>query len=481
MSETSARWSDYLRRLAQPVADVGTAQLPMGQLLRLSLFQATVGMMYVMFTGTLNRVMIYELGIPATLLGIVLALPIVFAPLRLFIGHRSDNRRSALGWRRVPYLWLGTLLMFGGLAIMPFALLVQGAYAAENPFAASLGAALAFFLSGLGVHMTQTAGLALTNDLAPEDKLPKIVGIMYVMLLLGMIAAVGSFYLLLSDFSHERLIRVVQGAAVVTLLLNFTALWRQEPRDPERSRVDRPRPSLLESWHSFRQRGPVARLLAVIGIGAAGFGMQDIIIEPYGAAVLDLEVAGTTLLTGLWALGMLLGFWIAKRLLEQSMNAYATAAMGAFVGVLAFSLVIVSAPLDSPTVFRIGQTVIGVAGGLFYIGTLAGSMAIAPREQSGVAIGAWGAVQATALGVSLAIGAGVTDLVPSLAQAGYLGEMFLHPAAGYSVVYSVEIVLLLAMAVAAWPLAQFLKGGESWISPSTTTSDDSGYSRLRSH
>ncbi|MFP4647839.1 MAG: BCD family MFS transporter [Halorhodospira sp.] len=472
MTDSDASWSHRIRQLAMPFANVGTKELPMGQILRLSLFQVTVGMMYVMFTGTLNRVMIYELEIPASLLGAVLALPVIFAPLRLVIGHRSDHHRSALGWRRVPYLWTGTLLMFGGLAVMPFALLVQAEYAASSPILASLGAAFAFFLSGIGIHMTQTAGLALTNDLAPSGKLPQVVGVMYVMLLLGMVVSTGILYLLLSDFSHERLVRVVQGAALVIWLLNVIALWRQEPRNPERSRVDRPRPSFRESWHSFAQRGPVGRLLAVIGIGAAGFGMQDIIIEPYGAAVLDLEVAGTTVLTGIWAVGMLIGFGMAKMSLERGVNAYGVASVGTLIGVVAFALVIAAAPLDSPTVFRVGQLIIGVGGALFYVGTLAAAMNLATREQSGVAIGAWGAAQASALGISLAIGAGLSELVPALAEVGQLSETFLHPAAGYSVVYAIEIVLLLAMVFVAWPLTRFKVIGQegSEATPSAVTS-----------
>jgi len=55
---------------------------------------------------------------------VMLALPLVFAPFRALIGHRSDTHRSALGWRRVPFIWKGTLLQFGGFSIMPFALLV---------------------------------------------------------------------------------------------------------------------------------------------------------------------------------------------------------------------------------------------------------------------------------------------------------------------------------------------------------------------
>ena len=104
-----------------PFADVATKELPLGRLLRLSLFQVSVGMALVLLNGTLNRVMIVELGVPAWLVSLMVALPLVFAPLRALVGFRSDNHRSALGWKRVPYIWMGTLLQFGGLAIMPFA------------------------------------------------------------------------------------------------------------------------------------------------------------------------------------------------------------------------------------------------------------------------------------------------------------------------------------------------------------------------
>ena len=100
------------------------ADLPLARLLRLSLFQVSVGMAMVLLIGTLNRVMIVELGVPAWLVALMVSLPLLFAPFRALLGFRSDTHRSVLGWRRVPYIWFGTLLQFGGLAIMPFALLV---------------------------------------------------------------------------------------------------------------------------------------------------------------------------------------------------------------------------------------------------------------------------------------------------------------------------------------------------------------------
>jgi len=111
-----------------PFADAASETLPLSRLLRLSLFQVTVGMALVLMIGTLNRVMIVELAVPASLVAAMLALPLVFAPFRALVGFKSDNYRSALGLRRLPYIFKGTMLQFGGFAIMPFALLVLSGY-----------------------------------------------------------------------------------------------------------------------------------------------------------------------------------------------------------------------------------------------------------------------------------------------------------------------------------------------------------------
>jgi len=239
-----------------PFADAATPDLPLSRLLRLSLFQVSVGMALVLLVGTLNRVMIVELDVPASLVAIMISLPLIFAPFRALIGFRSDTHRSVLGWKRVPFIWKGTLIQFGGLAIMPFALLVLsgGGESGNFPvFIGQAGAAIAFLMVGAGLHTTQTVGLALATDLAPIESQPKVVGLMYVMLLFGMISSSLLFGALLEDFSPARLIQVVQGAAVATIFLNILAMWKQEARDPKLLESSIKAPSFRESWDSFTQ------------------------------------------------------------------------------------------------------------------------------------------------------------------------------------------------------------------------------------
>jgi BCD family chlorophyll transporter-like MFS transporter len=458
-------WARILPRLL-PFADAASDDLPLGRLLRLALFQVSVGIALVLLNGTLNRVMIIEMGIPAALVAAVVSIPLLFAPFRALIGFRSDHHRSELGWRRVPYIWMGTLLQFGGLAIMPFALLVMSEpHPNAPPYIGEAGAALAFLLVGVGLHTTQTAGLALATDLSPVETRPRVVALFYVMLLVGMVGSALALGWLLNDFTQVRLIQVIQGSAAITLVLNMVALWKQEARRPDQTRGSAERPPFAEAWREFTAGGRASRLLVAVGLGTAGFSMQDILLEPYGGEVLHLSVAATTALTALLAGGTLLGFAWAARGLSRGWDAHLLAAVGAVIGVFSFAAVIFAEPLGSALLFRGGTFGIGTGGGLFAVGTLTAAMSLASCGKSGLALGAWGAVQATAAGGGIAIGGVLRDTISGLAVHGALGPALTGPGAGYSVVYHLEIALLFATLVAIGPLVRHL-GGDRNQAPS---------------
>jgi len=437
-----------------PFADAASAELPLGRLLRLALFQVSVGMATVLLIGTLNRVMIVEMGMAAWLVSLMVALPLVFAPFRALVGFRSDTHRSVLGWKRVPYLWMGTLVQFGGLAIMPFALILMSGDRIGPAWVGHAGAALAFLMVGAGLQTTQTAGLALATDLAPAETRPRVVALMYVMLLLGMVASGLAFGVLLADFSSLRLIQVVQGAAMVTMALNIVALWKQEPRSPTRIDRSAPRPSFGETWRRFAAHGRSLRFLVAVGLGTAAFNMQDIILEPYGGEILHLSVGATTTLTALIATGALAAFALAARWLGRGADAHRVAAFGALAGVLAFSAVIFAEPLQSPLLFRAGAALIGFGGGLFSVGTLTAAMSLESGGLIGLALGAWGAVQATSAGIAIGLGGAIRDTVSLAAVHGALGPALASAATGYSFVYHLEMYLLFATLVALGPLVR---------------------------
>ena len=438
-------WASTIGTRFLPFADAASDDLPLSRLLRLSLFQISVGMAMVMLVGTLNRVMIVEMGVPTSLVSFMVALPLLIAPFRALIGFQSDHHRSHLGWRRVPYIWMGTLMQFGGFSIMPFALLVlsgAGQSAQAPHWVGQFGAAVAFILVGVGMHTTQTAGLALATDLSTQDKQPKVVGLMYVMQLIGMMGSALVLGDLLYDYSPGQLIRVVQAVAVITLVLNVIAVWKQEARSRQRTPGTPLEESFQNSWKVFCEGPHTIRRLMAVGLGSMAFTMEDVLLEPYGGEILKLSVSSTTLLTATLALGGLIGFGWASRVISRGADPYQMASWGAWIGLPAFVLIILAAPLMSVYMFVLGVFLIGLGGGLFAHGTLTASMNLAPPDQTGLAMGAWGAVQATASGLGMALGGLLRDGVAQLSDS----------VTGYSAVYGIEVVMLILTLMAMKPL-----------------------------
>jgi BCD family chlorophyll transporter-like MFS transporter len=345
------------------------------------------------------------------------------------------------------------MAQFGGFAIMPFALLLLSGDTTGPMWIGEAAAALAFLLVGAGLHTVQTAGLALATDLAPERARPKVVALLCANMLIGMAASAIIFGFVLRTFSEVRLIQVIQGAAVVTVVLNSIALWKQEARNSLPAPVAR-RMGFAEAWTLFATEARARRRLLAIALGTAGFSMQDILLEPYGGKILHLPVGATTTLTAMLALGGGLGLMLAARRLNRGADPHRVAGYGALIGVIAFAFVMVAAPLESGEAFGVGVGLIGFGGGLFAHGGLTASMAFARPDARGLALGAWGAAQATAAGLAIALSGFINDAVGALAVNGALGEALAEPVIGYCAVYAIEILLLLAAIVAIGPLSR---------------------------
>jgi BCD family chlorophyll transporter-like MFS transporter len=63
-------------------------------------------------------------------------------------------------------------------------------------------------------------------------------------------------------------------------------------------------------------------------------------------------------------------------------------------------------------------------------------------------------VQATAAGLAIGLGGVLRDALSAAAANGWFGAALISPATGYTLVYQLEILLLLAALVAIGPLAR---------------------------
>jgi BCD family chlorophyll transporter-like MFS transporter len=167
------------------------------------------------------------------------------------------------------------------------------------------------------------------------------------------------------------------------------------------------------------------------------FTMEDVLLEPYGGEILGLDVSSTTYLSATLALGSLIGFVWASHALSKGLDAIRMSAWGAWIGVPGLLLVILAQPLAWTPLFVVGVGLIGLGAGLFGHGTLTATMQRSSRDEVGLALGAWGAVQATAAGLALALGGILRDFIASMTSSW----------TGYCFVYSIEVLMLVVTLV----------------------------------
>jgi len=425
------------------------------RVLRLGLFQFAVGLALAPITGTLNRVLIGDLLIPAVAVGFLISLHYFVSPVRAIVGFHTDRRRAVGRWR-TPFIVLGLMLTYGGLALAPFALILLGGDGVLSFWPAMAVCSAIFLAYGLGINIVETTFLALVGDITPPRERGRVLAILWMMLVLGTIASSLVMSVLLQRYSHAQLIKVMQGSAVVFVVLAWLALHNQERLKPNGQLAatieDVPiRATLWQSLRVLARQRALRGLFGVLFIATVAFGTHDVLLEPFGAQVLGMSVAATTQLTAFWGVAMLLAIGLAGVWLRGKRSPLALIAAGCIIGVLGFTLVNMSIPAQSTSIFRGGVWAIGMGRGLFLVGSVTLVMSLADSRHVGLFLGLWGVMQALAQGIGLLGGGLLRDAV------GAAGDI----AAGYAVVYGLSgALLLVALALlGALRLGRLLRAG----------------------
>ncbi len=403
---------------------------------RLSLFQFGMGLSIAPLTGTLNRVLIDEVGIAAVVVGFLIAIHYFVSPIRAIIGFRSDQDRSEGHWR-TPYVVFGAMLTYGGLATAPFSLILLSGNGAIPFWLALIICTLIFLAYGIGINIVETVFLALVSDITPPNERGKVLAVLWIMLVLGTVVSSVIISFLLHDYTHMRLIRVMQGSAVVFIAFAMIALWNRERLNKygvvETPNAIRVRLSLGESVRMLAGQRTLRNLFIVLFLATAGFATHDVLLEPYGGQVLGMSVSETTQLTALWGVSMLFSIAGAGWMLWKGRSAITTIIMGCAVGAVGFLVISIASDAAMVNPFRAGVSLIGMGRGLFIVASIALVMSLTDMQHAGLFIGLWGMMQALAQGFGT-IGGG---LIRDIAQA-QTGSVVL----GYTVVYSISLSLL---------------------------------------
>ncbi|NTW00395.1 MAG: BCD family MFS transporter [Oscillochloris sp.] len=426
------------------------------KIVRLGLFQFGMGLSLAPITGTLNRVLIDELRIPAVAVGFLLAIHYFVSPARALIGFRSDVDRAGGKWR-TPYLVLGAMLTYGGLATAPFTLILLSGQGTITFWPAMFFCSLIFLGYGIGVNIVETIYLAMVSDITPSRERGQVLGVLWVMLVMGTILSSVVIGQLLLHYNPYKLIQVMQGSAVLFITLAFIALYNQERLKPNGELEDvaepvRVRESLSQSLRLLVAQVPLRNLFIVLFLATLGFATHDVLLEPYGGQVLKMSVTQTSQLTALWGVGMLVSIALAGWALWKGRSAVLLISTGCLLGAVGFLTVALASGEALVNVFRSGVMLIGMGRGMFIVGALALVMSLVDKNHAGLFIGLWGITQALAQGFGTIGGGLARDIVQQLT-----GEVAL----GYTLVYfgSLAFLMLASLLLLVLRIGRQLRSG----------------------
>lgn len=423
-----------------------TAALPRtymgwGGIARLGLAQIAIGAVAAIMTSTLNRVMIVELALPATIPSVLVALHFAIQMSRAKFGFDSDKSAT-----RAPWILGGAAVLAAGGVLAAVAVAV----AATQLMAGLTLAFFAYALIGVGMSAAGTSLLAHVAEQVEPRKLGGAAALLWIMMIFGIAVTAGVSGQLLDPFSFERLIAVTAGVCVIAAVLAAIAAWGSwGMAKPPLIEPAVPRDASFRAVLKDALTDRTTRRFALFVFAAMlAYSAQDLILEPFAGRVFGMTPGESTKLGGTQHGGVMLGM-LGAAILSARFGSLRTWAAGGCIASAIALLVLAESPWIGGVVLLQGTVfVLGIANGVFAVGAIGSMMAMTAADTTrgtGIRLGVYGAAQAIAYGVG-SLGGGVMSDI-TIATMG-------DAARGYVAVFALEAVLFVIaafMALASTP------------------------------
>ncbi len=431
---------------------------------RLGLFNMGLGLMAVLTLAVLNRVMISELGIPATITGGILATSLFVSPARVWFGQLSDNKQL-LGKHRTNYVLLGTAIF--GFAVF---LAVQAVWQLGAVVEASGGwvwnsqtigwsalLCLIMAIYGLAVGCSSTPFTALLVDITEEETRSKLIAIVWSMLMVGIVIGGVSGSIVFKTIETEGIVAgnipleilqppinsVFSFVPFLVLALALIATWGVEKKYSRfTSNTQTNRDDSITMSHAIkilttsRQTGIFFAFLSILTIGLF---MQEAVLEPYGGEVFGMSIGETTQLNAFWGIGILIGYSFTGFLIIPSLGKKLSTKIGCILVAFCFGLIILAGFTQQPKMLQGAMVLFGIAAGIATVGGISLMLDLTAAKTAGTFIGAWGLAQAMSRGIATLIGGIILDIGKGI---------FGVPLLSYGLVFAIQALgMIFAIAI----------------------------------
>src|SRR5258706_2235868 len=395
--------------------------------LKLGLIHVAVAMTLVPINSTLNRVMIKELGIAATVVAILASLPYFFAPLQVAIGSYSD-RHPILGFRRTPYILLGLLLCVTGLVVSPEIAFLM----ANNAVIGLLAAGLAFGAWGMGYNLSSVSYLALASELSGGEGRGTPIATMCFMMSARIILPAIGISRMVEPYTPDALQHAFWMVGLAALVIGLIGLVGLEKRSNAEGFSAAENYTFQEMTAAILKSRQVTLFFWYLTLLLAAILGQDVLLEPFAAEAFKMTVQQTTRITSIWGTAVLLMILVAGAL-ERRAPRNLVAQSGIIAALGGFLTIVASGFVASTSVFYTGVLLLGAGTGLATVANLALMFDLTLPGYAGLFIGAWGVSNALSRLTGSLMAGILRDLAPGITP---------NAVAGYLLVFWVQVPIL---------------------------------------
>ena len=404
-------------------------------IVRLGLVQMCLGAVVVLMTSTLNRLMVVELSLAATLPGALVAIHYLVQISRPKWGFLSDIQGNRTKW-----IILGMIILAVGANLAALCIPLYS----FNATAATILSFFAYTIIGLGVGASGTSLLALLATHTIQHRRAAAATITWLMMIFGIAVTATVVGKLLEPYSVERLIKIVFGLTVVTVTITFISTLNIERGLASINKNINKSQSFLTGLKVIWANSQTKRFSVFVFLSMTAYFMQELILEPYAGIVFSFTPGQSTSLSGMQNGGVFLG-----------MLAVGIACTGFKFGALknwvwagcmgsCISLVFIALAGQSPEIVPLAPLVfgLGIFNGMFAVAAIGSMMSLASQNndrREGTRMGLWGAAQAIAAGFGGLLGTILVDLLQlaNFSHADAYGTVFIFEAALFALAASI--------------------------------------------
>jgi BCD family chlorophyll transporter-like MFS transporter len=438
----------------QPTQHKPLPKLSLFTMFRLGLFQMGLGIMSLLTLGVLNRILIAELQVLPLIVAGAIAMHQFVSPTRIWFGQMSDAKKL-LGYHRTGYVWIGAAL-FTSISFVALQAVWQLGSSLQTTgwsfvtYSWAVLLAIIFAIYGLALSASSTPFAALLVDVSDEDNRSQLVGVVWSMLMVGIVVgAIISSRLLATDPSQTAAIGniaqlkatvdpvfIIMPALVFGLcLLATVGVEKKYSRYSSRSTVVEREDQItlgraLKILTASRQTGLFFSFLLVLTLSLF---VQDAVMEPYGGEVFGMSISETTKLNAYFGMGTLFGIALTGFLVLPRLGKQRTTKLGCIFAIFCVGLIILAGSTASQSLLKSGLLFFGLASGVLTAGATSLMLDLTAAETAGTFIGAWGLAQSMSRALATVIGGAVLNAgkgtfnVPVLAY----GTVFALQALGF--------------------------------------------------